>query len=525
MDILKTFVFEQTAYEVDIRVDNDGEKLFKVNDIAKILGMTNVKESISEFGERERRPLVTKTEGGDQTATFLTDRGVYKLLFRSRKSIAKPFMEWVLDVLKSIEQSGKYELEEEIEKLKSEHSSGLRTYMDEEDARASKKITKGYDKKPLVYFGKIKTLEDDRMLIKIGCTKDIKQRAVGLDWEFGGMAILEVFECDRHDDFEKWLHQHVDIRRYQYKDIVNNIKRSSEVFLFDKVELERALNIATRNVFTYRNNSDKRGLDESIEGNPVVKRLCHAVGIESPIRDDPEEVVYSSKRGICTNLGRKIQCYDKDKNLLETYDKIIDVLRDNSMNVTRSGLTRACEDRTLYKGCRWAYLPRESRDDMIQEIGETVTPYVLRTGHVALVNADKTKVVDVYTSFLHVSRSHGLKSTGAVTKRMKKGHLLDNCYIVPWVDVCEDMQDAWLDENKLPALPRSTSSKPVNRLDPTTKNVLKTYSTMDEVKTKFGITARTLKGAIAGNNVRSGFLWSYAEASSAKFVVEKYLEQ
>ncbi|CAN0523819.1 unnamed protein product, partial [Scytosiphon promiscuus] len=94
-------------------------------------------------------------------------------------------------------------------------------------------------------------MDDGTILIKIGSTSDIKQRSTGLSVEFGAMAIIHTFECDDHIQFEKFLHQHIDIARHVYKDLVNGNKRSNEVFRMSPIVLEKAVNIAARNVREY----------------------------------------------------------------------------------------------------------------------------------------------------------------------------------------------------------------------------------------------------------------------------------
>lgn len=42
------------------------------------------------------------TRGGLQDVTFLTEKGLYKILFKSRKPIAEKFQNWVCDVVKEL---------------------------------------------------------------------------------------------------------------------------------------------------------------------------------------------------------------------------------------------------------------------------------------------------------------------------------------------------------------------------------------------------------------------------------------
>ena len=62
----------------------------------------------------------------------------------------------------------------------------------------------------------------------------------------------------------------------------------------------------------------------------------------------------------------------------------------------------------------------------------------------------------------------------------------------------------------LPELPVNATCIKINRLDPVTKKVLKTYGTMNEVKTHFRMGQCSLKSAINGDLVKHGFKWEYA---------------
>jgi prophage antirepressor-like protein len=45
-----------------------------------------------------------------QEVTFLTEKGLYKVLFRSRKPIAQKFQNWVCEVVKEIRVTGIYNI-------------------------------------------------------------------------------------------------------------------------------------------------------------------------------------------------------------------------------------------------------------------------------------------------------------------------------------------------------------------------------------------------------------------------------
>jgi prophage antirepressor-like protein len=110
MDILKIF----NLYDNEIKINIIGtveNPLFQANQIGKLLGLRNIRESIKNFDEDERCVSTTDTLGGKQNITFLTEIGLYRLLGMSRKEEARIFQKWICNVVKELRLTGKYELE------------------------------------------------------------------------------------------------------------------------------------------------------------------------------------------------------------------------------------------------------------------------------------------------------------------------------------------------------------------------------------------------------------------------------
>jgi len=98
MDILKAFSLLDIDYPINIQGTME-DPLFQANQIGKILGIVNIHHSLIDFSSNEKVCLPTATLGGNQEAMFLTESGLYRLLGRSKKPIAKKFQEWMASVL------------------------------------------------------------------------------------------------------------------------------------------------------------------------------------------------------------------------------------------------------------------------------------------------------------------------------------------------------------------------------------------------------------------------------------------
>jgi prophage antirepressor-like protein len=89
---------------------------FKANDIGKVLNLTNIAVSIQNYDEDER--VIRKaydTTHREQDTTFLTSQGVYRLLYNSKKEIAKKFRKWAGSILDDIIFNESIELKKQLE--------------------------------------------------------------------------------------------------------------------------------------------------------------------------------------------------------------------------------------------------------------------------------------------------------------------------------------------------------------------------------------------------------------------------
>lgn len=242
MDILKVFKLNTTEYNVLIQGIAD-KPLFLASDIGNILDIKVIRTSINDFSDKEKILCPVKTNGGIQNKLFLTERGLYKLINRSNKPIAQTFQDWVLDIIEEIRNTGKYELKENniIDKFYNKRN---------EEEKIHNALIQLFDKKNIVYLGKVGEADDGSIYVKIGCSDDIKTRSPSLLTQFGQFIILELFECSCNNKFEKFLHDHNDISKCNVKNFKNT--NSKEIFLFNEQSYKKLLNIIKANIDIYK---------------------------------------------------------------------------------------------------------------------------------------------------------------------------------------------------------------------------------------------------------------------------------
>lgn len=112
-------VFTYNAHQVRT-TEVDGEVWFVAIDVANVLELTNVTEALRGLDEEERSTLRitegTSPKGGNPNMNVISEAGLYKLIFNSRKPEAKAFTHWVThEVLPKIRKTENYSALEAVE--------------------------------------------------------------------------------------------------------------------------------------------------------------------------------------------------------------------------------------------------------------------------------------------------------------------------------------------------------------------------------------------------------------------------
>lgn len=108
-------IFENRQVEV---FEWNGQALFNPKHVGECLGIKNVNDNISKMNSKQVIKLKNSDIGkadirklNNAGENFLTESGVYKLIFKSKKAEAERFQDWVTDeVLPHIRKTGSYQI-------------------------------------------------------------------------------------------------------------------------------------------------------------------------------------------------------------------------------------------------------------------------------------------------------------------------------------------------------------------------------------------------------------------------------
>ena len=200
MDIVKAF--ENNDMHLHITIQGTPEEpLFRASDIGELLEIVNIRNSIKDFDQTEKHGVhIVDAIGRNQETTFLTEKGLYKILFKSRKPVAEKFTNWVCEVIKEIRLNGKYELEKQVLEANKQITDTL--------SQKEQTLLKNFSKKSIVYIG---YCEDN--IVKFGYTDDIETRIkdhkkeIKEDW-----TPIYVYESFQNKEIERKIKQHKTIK-------------------------------------------------------------------------------------------------------------------------------------------------------------------------------------------------------------------------------------------------------------------------------------------------------------------------
>ena len=151
------------------------------------LGVTNIRQNLAKLQPNEKVEQVYKTHTAGlraQTMTFVTEPGLYKLMFwcRASKTEGTPaarFVNWVVyDVLPSIRKTGQYQLDQRIQELEAR--------VNEQNAEMNNQADELTELEDRFSFSPFKTLFPELGLVWFGNWKETMpladQQRVWLAW-------------------------------------------------------------------------------------------------------------------------------------------------------------------------------------------------------------------------------------------------------------------------------------------------------------------------------------------------------
>jgi prophage antirepressor-like protein len=541
MDIIKAFNANDLHTEVVIK-GTKTDPLFRANDIGIILEINNIRMSIIDFDESEKRAVSsTDSTGRMQDVTFLTEKGLYKVLFRSRKPIAQRFQGWVCEVIKEIRLNGIYELQKEVdqkqkelEQTKNEMSAIETTKNKEMEEKLIKQKELDNEKFLLkqfnnagnmVYIIKVKTYENGSYVVKIGESRiGITGRYNEHKSKYEECVLLDCFCVNKSKDFEHFLHCHSTIKPNIVKNLPNH-DSENELFLIGcNLTYKILLKIVNDNIDNYNykvnellleienlkfknqenamntfSNKDNELLKEIIHTNKILLSKVNSLEqtnkeILSKLNSQQEKKIVTGFNQQLPNLGPRLQKINPETlQLVKVYESVTEAMNE-SKHIKRPSVMKAITDNTIYCGFRWLLVERNLDPNIVHEIKPTKETKVQNLGYIAQLDKEKTKIVNVYIDRKTAAHFNGYESSSALDNPVKNSTLANGFYYILYNNCDEKLTSIFEEINGAPILYKNG----VGQYD-ANNNLIKEFECKYDCIKSLAISDKTLTKALTKN--------------------------
>lgn len=532
MDIIKAFNTNNLHTEVVIK-GTKTDPLFRASDIGIILEINNIRMSIIDFDESEKRAVSsTDSTGRMQEVTFLTEKGLYKVLFRSRKPIAQRFQNWVCEVIKEIRINGLYELQKELEQTKNEMSVIETTKNKEMEDKLIKQKELDNEKFLLkqfnnagnmVYIIKVKTYENGSYVVKIGESRiGIMGRYNEHKSKYEECTLLDCFCVNKSKDFEYFLHSHSIIKPNIVKNLPNHDSENELFLIGGNLTYKILSKIVNDNIdnYNYKVNellleienlkfknqeqntntgNDNELLKEIIHTNKILLSKVNSLEqtnkeILSKLNSQQEKKIVTGFNQQLPNLGPRLQKINPETlQLIKVYESVTEAMNE-SKNIKRPSVMKAITDNTIYCGFRWLLVERNLDPNVIHEIKPTKETKVQNLGYIAQLDKEKTKIVNVYIDRKTAAHFNGYTSSAALDNPVKNNSLANGFYYMLYNNCDDELTSKFEEINGAPILYKNG----VGQYD-TNNNLIKEFECKYDCIKSLAISDKTLTKALTKN--------------------------
>lgn len=423
-------------------------------------------------------------------------------------------------------------------------------------------LIKAYDKMPLVYILKVKCphIKGEHILIKLGYSDDVADRILKLSSMFGcPVIVMHLYPCENNKAFEQFLFKHHKIAPLKHNELIGENKaKSTECFLMkSEFMLNMVRRILDKHVLFYKTkNQRSKELDIQIKNvenerlrlqqNALLINMFHnnpdglLRALELTSQDKSETVennqaTFEEEKVVMANgnedsrngepitaqriYGPQVQLYDgtDTSRLLQVFKGITDATREIS-NASFTAIKNAAKTRQIYLGHRWFLIDKNDPEpNKPRDIGATITSRQRYVGFVAMMDLDRSRVLNVFSTQREASE-HLSQHDSAMSSAIKYGTPLSGFFWIHWHHVDAEKQEIYLRTHKLPVVETKARGVPVMQIDPETLKVIATHPSITDVVKKFNMSPKTIKRIVLQETTYKGFQWKLGDVLSTSNV-------
>ena len=480
--------------------------------------------------------MLTKSEESKKIRRYyIRLETIYNELIMEEK---KEFEKQLEDQQKQIEkhQNHVLELESVNENLKREKELERHMILLNEFATAGS----------MVYIIRVKSYDNGEYIIKIGeSRRGVASRYAEHRQKYEETIILDCFKVIKSKDFEHFLHTHKDIRPNQILNLPGH-ENERELFLIGKqLSYTQLTNIIHQNIKTYNDHihlehqltqskleieklqmlnqmhltsdatdniisilaqNNKILLDEIKNLKNELKKVVNHKIDELKMELRPKKTTTHFGEELPT-LGPYVQQLNPDTlHLVKIFNSVAEVC--SMLNISRSSITKACRENTVYNGYRWNLVDRQLDPNKVEHIQPTrPLEKIQNLGYIAKLNNDKTEITHVYLDRKTASIKNNYASVSYLDYFVKNNKIVDGYYYVLYDTLHDDIKNKFLQKHDIEKVVLYKSHG-VGQFN-TNGQLLREFRSKQECQQQLNIGNKSLCKALETSNVCNGYIYKY----------------
>ena len=398
----------------------------------------------------------------------------------------------------------------------------------EKQLKTEEILLKKYDSiGSIVYIIKVKTYDDGTYVCKIGeSIVGITGRYNEHKQNYDEVLLLDCFAVHKSKDFEKFLHNHRDIKPSKVKNLKNH-ENENELFLIGKkITYQNIINIITYNIKNYNYFSqseidvEKEEIHISENSQDYVikyiidqnKKLFDEINdLKQLIKEMTEKIntptckTTTNFNEPLVNLGHRLQKINPENlQLIKVYESVSELMNED-IKYRRQCINRAVKDNIICYGFQWAFISRDV-DPTIVNVKHTnkINTKIDNLGYIAKINIEKTEILNVYLDRKIACKYNDYTSDSALNISVHKGLLTNGFYYILYENCHEKLKEDFENKHGVPLLFKNG----VGQYD-TNNNLIKEFKCKDYCSKILKIGDKTLTKALNKNMSYNNYYYKY----------------
>lgn len=434
-----------------------------------------------------------KTHGGHNKEIFMLTVNAFKLFcLKAGTKKADQIHEYYIKLEETLHEAineESNELKMQLDQLKNEIVSIESNTKKEKELEKQNVLLREFGNAgALIYVLRVKSYENGQYIIKIGeSRRGVEGRYNEHKSKYEEAVLLDCFMVKRSRDFELFLHNHKDIKlsnitdlqgheqerelfligkRLSYAILLNIIKMNLNQFNDYDIEKIKTENEVLTNLITNQSNNSNDPILSATAVKQILdtlttlvqdnKQLLTKVSDLEKSNKEILEKLHSTQTRTTTGfeqpnqtIGPRLQkIHPETLQLIKVYETVSECMKENS-KMKRPSLHKAIQENTVYNGFRWMYVDRELDPNHVSEtLEQTKQTKIQQLGYIAKLNADKSKILNVYLDRKTAASLNNYLSNSALDTPVKKGSITNGHYYVLYDECSPQLKQDFKSRNR-----------------------------------------------------------------------------